>query len=98
MKKYIIKKHCEATELCTISTSRVQDYFYGKGCSYLSRDFLPSEAVLVARGLDTEEEALLEYEKRVAMADLEMSGGMWDITPTIMRCTIGEEQHTVETE
>ena len=78
MKKFLIKKHCEATEKLTIATDRVQDY-YGDFQSYLSRNFLPSDDFIETFGYDSEEDAYdrLNYMEKLAYE--ENLEGLWNI-------------------
>jgi hypothetical protein len=91
MKKYIVKKHCEATETLCVSQGRVQDYFYGKGGVTLGRDFLPSPSIVLAQGMDTEEEALELLSVKQKSVDLENMTGNWVVTLSVLEANIYEE-------
>ena len=91
MKKYLVKKHCEATEACCVSQNRTQDYFYGKGGVTLGRDFLPSPSIVLAQGMDTESEALELVAKRQPYVDLENKDGNWITTLSVLEADIHEE-------
>lgn len=91
MKRYIIKKHCEATEACCVSQNRTQDYFYGKGGVTLGRDFLPSPSIVLAQGMVTEEEALELLSVKQKYADLENMTGNWVVTLSVLEADIHEE-------
>lgn len=84
MKKYIIKKHCEATERCTVALGRVQDYYYGNSDRFLSRDFLPSEETTRICGYDSEVAAQERMKAIQKSAELEQSSGYWAITTEII--------------
>lgn len=79
MKKYIIKKHCEATERCTVALGRVQDYYFGTTDRYLSRDFVPTEEVIRAYGFDSKDAADEKVAYMNKSIDLEKSTGYWEI-------------------
>lgn len=79
MKKYIIKKHCEATERCTVASGRVQDYYFGTTDRYLSRDFVPTEEVIRAYGFDSKDAAEEKVAYMNKSVDLEKSTGYWEI-------------------
>jgi hypothetical protein len=91
MKRYIIKKHCEATEALCVSQGRVQDYFYGKGGVTLGRDFLPSPSIVLAQGMVTEEEAMELLSVKQKYADLENMTGNWVVTLSVLEADIHEE-------
>lgn len=79
MVKYLIKKHCVATERCTISQNRDQDYYFGNTSRFLSRDFLPSKEVIRDCGYDSKLEAEERLEAMKQHIPME-SSGYWDIT------------------
>lgn len=87
MKKYIIKKHCEATVTCTIALDRIQDYYYGNGSNFLSRDFLPPEDVIRVHGYNSRTEAEERLEAMKAHIPME-SGGYWNITVEIVELEV----------
>ena len=91
MKKYIVKKHCEATEACCVAQNRAQDYFYGKGGYTLGRDFLPSPSIVLAQGMDTEEEAIELLTEKQEYVDLENKHGIWNVTLSVLEADIHEE-------
>lgn len=91
MKRYIIKKHCEATEAICVSQGRVQDYFYGKGGVTLGRDFLPSPSIVLAQGMVTEEEAMELLSVKQEYAELENMTGNWVVTLSVLEADIREE-------
>lgn len=87
MKKYLIKKHCEATERCTVALSRIQDYYYGIVGNFLSRDFIPAEETIRALGYDSQidaEERLEAMRKHIPME----SSGYWNITVEIIEVEV----------
>lgn len=84
MKKYIIKKHCEATYTCTIAMNRVQDYYYGVPVNYLSRDFIPADETTRLYGYDSREEAKKRLDDILKSAKTEESGGYWIINAEIL--------------
>lgn len=87
MRKFLVKKHCEATERCTIALDRNQDYYYGNIGSFLSRDFLPSEEKIRAFGYDSRadvEERLEAMKQHIPME----SSGYWDITVEIIEVEV----------
>lgn len=83
--KYIIKKHCVATELCTIAIGRIQDYYYGKPKYHISRDFFPTEEQVDLYGFDTYEDASDAMSKRLPRVEYEKGDGMWDIEYSILQ-------------
>ena len=87
MKKYLIKKHCEATERCTIALDRVQDYYYGILGNFLSRDFLPSEEVIQSCGYDSKTDAEERLEVMKQNSSME-SSGYWNITVEIIEVEV----------
>lgn len=91
MKRYIIKKHCEATEALCVSQGRVQNYFYGKGGVTIGRDFLPSPSIVLAQGMVAEEEALELLSVKQKYADLENMAGNWVVTLSVLEADIHEE-------
>lgn len=82
--KYIIKKHCEATELCCIAVGRIQDYYYGTPKYHISRDFFPTEIEVDLYGFDTEQEATEAMQKRMSRVEFEKGNGMWDIEYSVV--------------
>ena len=84
MRKFLVKKHCEATERCTVAQGRVQDYFYGNRGNYLSRDCFPERALLRAFGFNTQEEAQERLDGILNSIPAEESSGYWKITAEIV--------------
>lgn len=87
MKKYLIKKHCEATERCTIALGRDQDYYYGIIGNFLSRDFIPAEYTILALGYNSRidaEERLEAMRQHISME----SSGYWNITLEVIEAEI----------
>lgn len=88
MERYLVKKHCEATEICTIATGRIQDYYYGTGRGYLDRDFLPHVERIRALGFQTREEAEVKLAAIQAAIPLETASRCWNITAEIIRVEV----------
>lgn len=84
MIKYLVKKHCEATERCTVALGRVQDYYYGDTSRFLSRDFLPSEEATRIYGYASEDAALERANGMTKAAEMEQSSGYWIITVEVV--------------
>lgn len=84
MKKYIIKKHCEATERCTVALNRIQDYYYGNLANYLSRDFTPDDETVRVYGYASKEDAQNRLEEILNSAKMEETSGYWIITAEIV--------------
>ena len=77
--KYFVKMHCEATELCTIATGRIQDYYFGHPITPISRDVEPTQD---SCGYDTEAEAI---ERMNTLSKRKVDGdGMWDIEYSVV--------------
>lgn len=91
MIKYLVRKHCEATERCTVALGRVQDYFYGSAGKYLSRDFLPERVLLRAYGFNTHEEAKERLEGILKSIPAEESSGYWKITAEIVEINVEDK-------
>lgn len=86
MKKYFIKKHCEATELLSISTGNIQDYYYGNTPlgNYVSRDFAPRTFEAEQYGFNSTEEAKPLFVKMLHSAEEENKRGQWKVTVEIV--------------
>ena len=82
--KYLIQKHCVATELCTIALGRIQDYYYGTPKYHISRDFFPTEMEVDLYGFTSEAEARKVLEQRMKRAPLECGDGMWEVEYSIV--------------
>ena len=95
MKRYLIKKHCEATELLTISTGRVQDYYYGDTSvvrnisgDYLSRDNLPSNELIKMFGYKSAEDASEKLTDMRNKAEFTTTHNMWNITVELVEVDV----------
>lgn len=88
MERYLVKKHCEATEICTIATGRIQDYYYGTGRGHLDRDFLPHPEQIRAYGFQTREEAEVKLAAIQEAIPLETASRLWNITAEIIQVEV----------
>lgn len=86
MKKYFIKKHCEATDMISISTGSIQDYYYGNNPlgGHISRDFEPRSFEVEQYGFNSTEEAKPLFLKMLKSAEEENKRGYWKVTVEIV--------------
>ena len=87
MKKYIIKKHYEATEKNTNFTGEVMDFYQGKGGHAVGTcNEFPVKWEIEAFGYTTLAAAKRALKAAIEMATWETNMGFWNVTATLIEC------------
>ena len=86
MGKYLIKRHCFATEILCQAGGRVQDYYYGNNPmgGYISHNDYPKSFQVEQYGFNSVEEAKPLFLKMAKAAEEENKRGQWEVTVEIV--------------
>lgn len=84
MKKYVIKKHYEATDANTNFKGEVHDYYEGKAEALLSEDKFPAAWLIEAHSYTTLSGAKRGLKKAQELAEWETNKGWWKVTAELV--------------